>query len=437
MTAHHKCLLATTLVAWLLLSCASAPRNPKGLTASATPQSVSVLTQKRVVTVKPSALPSLPQSVPTQNPVPTQNHASRQYQSFEEWKSDFVGRQSQHQTLFANAHLNSQVINLDANQAEFAQLPWQYLDGRVTDSKVNQARQKRREMLSVLDAAESRYGVPASVVTAIWGLESGFGVNMGSTNLVSALASLAYEGRRRDFAESQLLAMGAMLERGDVGIDGFVGSWAGGMGHTQFIPTTWMKYAVDGDNDGVLSPFSSADALHSTARYLSSSGWVQGLPAYIEVSLPQNFDYRYLGGKQSLDAWRAMGLQGDELSGNQMAQLFLPAGIQGPKLLTTQNFEVIKVYNNSTNYALSVALLANKMNGKQGLVAPFPRHERALSKQQVRRLQELLNAQGYNAGTADGVIGTKTRQAFAQWQLANGQIPDGFITQASSARLLY
>lgn len=429
MTAHHKILLATTFMAWLLVSCASAPRNPTG-TAPAWQQQI--VTTQRVITVVPTT-PKW-QANRTQ-PAPKQ-HSSVQYQSFEEWKRAFAGK-TQNQSLLKEAYLNQQVIGLDSNQAEFAQLPWQYLDGRVTLEKVNQARQKRRQMLDVLDAAEMRYGVPASIVTAIWGIESSFGANMGSTNLVSALASLAYEGRRRDFAETQLLAMSTMLERGDVRSHQLVGSWAGGMGHTQFIPATWLKHGVDGDNDGILSPFSAADALSSTASYLASAGWVRGLPVYIEVSLPQNFDYRYLGSKQSLEAWRAMGLMGDGLvGGNEMAQLFLPAGIQGPKLLTTQNFEAIKVYNNSTNYALSVALLANKMNGGQGIVAPFPRHEKPLSKYQVQRLQELLNAQGHNAGMADGVIGSNTRQAFARWQMANRQIPDGFITVSSTAQLL-
>lgn len=436
--------LAVSCGVLLLMSCASPPTNPTGQSPTNPPPAV-VSAPKAVVPSQPpvqaTTTPSRTYHTSVQTPVSAQ---PKSYYNFTEWKQDFLQRarsiygQSADQ-LFGQAQLNERVIALDKNQAEFTKAPWEYLDGAVTDSRVAQARQKRREMLGVLDRAEARYGVPASVVTAIWAVESSFGAGMGNINLIDALSSLAYDGRRREFAESQLLAMNELVMRGDVSVHELKGSFAGGMGHTQFIPTTWLSQAVDADGDGRRSPFSRADALTTTANYLANSGWVAGLPAYIEVDLPANFNHRLIGQKLSFDEWQRAGLWSDAqaLVGQHQAELWLPAGIQGPKLLLTKNFEVIKVYNNSSSYALAVAMLAERMNGKAGIRAGFPRYERMLSRQQIQALQHRLTSLGYDTKGVDGVAGINTRLAFARWQADNGRVPDGFISQNAVGGLLY
>lgn len=430
---------SVTYVSLFLMSCATPPTNPTGQVTTATPTNTMPTTLPM-----PNAQVSVQQTTPSrvivrQDQASYGTQTNDSYGSFSEWKQQFL-RQTGNNQLFANASLNQQVITLDSNQAEFSKMPWEYLDSAVSTSRVNQGIQKRREQLSVLDRAETRYGVPASIVTAIWGIESSYGAAMGSTDLVNALSSLAYEGRRRSFAENQLLSMLQMVNRGDVASHQLKGSWAGGMGHTQFIPSTWLAQGVDGDGDGRKNPFTAADALTSTANYLSNSGWVAGLPAYFEVGLPQNFDYRHIGASYSLDTWRSMGVYnvgGGNFSGSHTAELWLPAGVNGPVLLITKNFNVIKVYNNSSNYALAVAALANRINSRPAFVQDFPRHEQPLSRGQVQQLQQILTSRGFDTKGADGVIGTNTRNAFAQWQAANGRIPDGFISQSTVRGLLW
>ncbi len=386
------------------------------------------------------------QNRPIANPNPIlPTSSSPSHYGFEDWKGRFLAKMSASygqaltHRLLGGAKLNNQVIRLDGNQAEFAKMPWEYLDGAVSPARVSQGRQKREQARHILSRAESLYGVPASIVSAIWGLESSYGEVMGKTDLVDALSSLAYDGRRREFAENQLEALIKLVQRGDVNPNELQGSWAGGMGHTQFIPSTWLNKGIDGDGNGRRSPFVLADALISTANYLSSAGWVSGLPVYIEVRLPSGFDYRHIGTKQSLNAWHSLGVVGvnESVLGQDLATLWLPAGINGPKLLITKNFDVIKVYNNSSNYALAIAMLANQINGKAGLVASFPRLERPLSRHQVVQLQQSLTAKGYDTKGSDGVIGTNTRSAFARWQADNGKIPDGFISQSSAMGLVY
>lgn len=369
---------------------------------------------------------------------------TKNYDNFNDWQSDFISR-STAQTgtlnhLMTNAHLNQRVLNLDKNQAEFSKMPWEYVDSAVSNNRIQQGRSKLRENLALLSSVQNTYGVPKEIVMAIWGMESSYGAGTGSMDLVNALSSLAYDGRRRSFAEEQLLAMSQMIERGDVTLSQLKGSWAGGMGHTQFIPSTWLKEAIDGDGDGRKNPWNISDALSSTASYLSNSGWVRNLPAFYEVRLPANFDYQLLFRQGSLDFWRQVGLNtvgGEILSGSHQAQLWLPAGKNGPALLLTKNFNVIKVYNNSSSYALGVALLAKRIEGGSSLVQSWPRHEQPLSRTQVQNLQRNLTAQGYDTGGVDGIAGANTRRAFAQWQADNGQVPDGFISQNTAKNLIW
>lgn len=229
-----------------------------------------------------------------------------------------------------------------------------------------------------------------------------------------------------------------MIQRGDVSASELKGSWAGGMGHTQFIPSTWLNQGVDGNNDGRKHPWTVSDALSSTANYLANSGWVRGVEAFYEVRLPDGFNHTLIGQKQSFNDWQKAGiLVPNAPKGDTLAELWLPAGINGPALLTTPNFDVIKVYNNSSSYALGVSLLGKRLAGKGGINASWPRHEKSLSSAQIKRLQEVLTARGYDTGVADGVAGANTRRAFARWQADNGKIPDGFISQNSASSLIW
>lgn len=367
------------------------------------------------------------------------------YSSFEDWKADFSRRAiasgqspSEVQRLLASATLNQQVISLDSGQPEFSKMPWDYADSAASDGRVSTGRRKFSEQSSYLYSLQSQYGVNAEIIAAIWGMESSFGAVTGNSYLPSALASLAYDGRRREFAESQLLALMTLLQRGDVPWSQLDGSWAGGMGQTQFIPATWLKFGVDGDNNGHKNPWSTQDALASTANYLSKSGWVRDLAPFYEVRLPPSFDYSTVGSKLPAARWAALGVDTIDdvfLNANTQMELWLPAGKDGPALLLSPNFDVIKVYNNSSNYALGVSLLGRTIAGQSGLRTSWPRHERPLSTSQVTQLQNRLTQAGYDTKGADGIIGTNTKKAFQRWQADNGQIPDGFISQRSAAAL--
>jgi membrane-bound lytic murein transglycosylase B len=398
------------------------------------------ITENQTIQVKPAPVIVQPNKVVIAKPKPQQS-----YSNFNDWKSDFSMRAismgynpSDVQRLLASAYLNQQVISLDSGQPEFSKMPWEYVDSAVSDGRVNTGRSKFSEQRSYLSRLESQYGVNAEIIAAIWGMESSYGAVTGSSHLPSALASLAYDGRRQEFAESQLLALITLLQRGDVSWSQLEGSWAGGMGQTQFIPDTWLKEGVDGDGNGHRNPWSTADALASTASYLSNAGWIRGLAPFYEASVPSSFDYSLVGSKQSAARWAALGIDTTadvSLDANTQMELWLPAGKDGPVLLLSPNFDVIKVYNNSSSYALGVSLLGKSIARQGGLQQSWPRYERPLSTTQVTNLQQRLTRAGYDTKGADGIIGTNTRMAFQRWQADNGQTPDGFITQRSAVSL--
>ncbi len=429
---HYIAFLPVSLSALVIVGCTSqqVAKQPSKPVRQGTVQ----ITQTQVIQVKPKPIPS----VITPAPKPS-------YSSFSDWKSDFSMRAmssghdaSSVQRLMASAYLNQQVISLDSGQPEFSKMPWEYVDSAVSDGRVSAGKRKFSEQRSYLSGLESQYGVNAEVIAAIWGMESSYGAVTGNSHLPSALASLAYDGRRQEFAETQLLSLITLLQRGDVSWSQLEGSWAGGMGQTQFIPDTWLKHGVDGDRDGHRNPWSTGDALASTANYLSNSGWVRGLAPFYEVTLPASFDYSTVGTKQPAARWASLGVDTIDdvyLDANTQMELWLPAGKDGPALLLSQNFDVIKVYNNSSSYALGVSLLGKAIAGQGGLRKSWPRYERPLSTSQVRNLQNRLTSAGYDTKGADGVVGTNTRNAFQRWQADNGQTPDGFITQRSGASL--
>lgn len=377
----------------------------------------------------PPAPPHYPPAQTAQNQ-PTLPPTTTAPLDFDDWKRQFYTRARQAGAderdlgrLLDGAHYQEKTVQSDRSQPEANPMIWQYLDKTVNQARIDQGRKLLRGQ---------RFPIPAEYVIAIWGMESGYGQNMGKTYLPSALATLAFDGRRREFAETQLLALLKLLEEGALSWDQLNGSWAGGLGHTQFIPATFLEYGVDGDGDGRRDPFNQADALASTAHYLHASGWQPGGWGEV-VQLPAHFLSRHADLlEQPLDAeaLRRLGIRS-----RAGGKLWLPAGKNGPALLLSPNFDVIKVYNRSDNYALAISLLADGIAGRRTELS-WPRQEKGLTGSEVKTLQSRLNEMGLDAGTPDGKPGAQTRRAFRAWQAQNGQIPDGFISRHNAQGLL-
>lgn len=333
------------------------------------------------------------------------------------------------------------VVELDRSQPEFTRPPWAYLDSAASPQRIANGQAKRAEHQAALDAAAARYGVPAPVLTAIWGLESNFGQNFGSFRTVDALATLAHEGRRRAWAQGELLAALRIVDQDHIGADRMVGSWAGAMGHTQFMPTVFLAYAVDADGDGQRDIWGSIpDVAASTAHFLARSGWRSGEPWGAEVRLPPGFDYTRaeLSVRQGAAQWAAEGVQaveGQTLPTLAEASILAPAGARGPAFLVGPNFRTLLRYNNAVNYALGVALLAQQIDGGPGVVAAWPRDLQPLSREQVRTLQTALNERGFDTGTPDGVAGPATRAGLRRYQQSVGAVADGYPTLELLERL--
>ncbi|OYD48822.1 lytic murein transglycosylase [Acidovorax kalamii] len=336
--------------------------------------------------------------------------------------------------VLGQAQWQPRVVELDRAQPEFSRTPWAYLDSAVSAQRVAQGQVKLGEHRPTLEAAAARYGVPATVVTAIWGMESNYGSNFGSFRTVDALATLAYEGRRRAWAQAELLAALRIIDLGDIAPEAMLGSWAGAMGHTQFLPSVFLAHAVDADGDGRRDIWGSIpDVAASTARFLADAGWQSQEPWGAEVRLPLGFDHvrAELTVRQSAAQWAAEGLQtmdGRPLPTLASAAVLEPAGARGPAFLVGQNFRTILRYNNSTSYALAVALLAQRLDGGPGVVADWPRNLQPLSREQTRQLQSALNARGFATGTPDGVLGPATRAGLRQYQQSQGLVADGYPT---------
>jgi len=334
---------------------------------------------------------------------------------------------------FRDIRFLDDVIRRDRAQAEFTRPLWQYLDSAVSDTRIANGRTALRNHGAVLEEIEARFGVEKEVVVAVWGLESSYGSVRGSTPIISALATLAHEGRRAAFFESQLIGALRIIQAGDVAPERMIGSWAGAMGHTQFIPTSYLAYAVDFRGDGRRDIWSDdpTDALASTAAYLARHGWTRGQPWAVEVRLPAGFDARAAAQPRSVGEWRALGLQavaGASLPAQGTASLMFPGGAQGPALLAFRNFDVIKRYNNSNAYVIAVGHLSDRLRGAGPFVAAWPRGDRPLSSEERLELQRRLSARGFDTGGVDGRIGPATVEAVRRYQVAAGLTPDGYVS---------
>ena len=341
---------------------------------------------------------------------------------------------------FRDATFLEDVIARDRRQAEFVRPIWEYLDGAVSDTRIETGRAMLREHRALLDQIEARFGVEREVVVAVWGLESSYGRIRGNTPIISAMATLAYEGRRAEFFETQLLGALRILQAGDTTPDRVVGSWAGAMGHTQFIPTSYLAYAVDFTGDGRRDIWSDnpADALASAANYLARHGWTRGQPWGVEVALPSGFDPRAAGQRRPVAQWRADGVRlvgGGAMPDHGQARLMYPAGVRGPALLVFENFDVIKRYNNADAYAIAIGHLADRLRGQGGFRGSWPRGDRPLSTADREELQRLLNARGLDTGGVTGRIGPMTLAAVRTWQASQGLPPDGYVSMDLLERL--
>ncbi|WP_085726040.1 lytic murein transglycosylase [Pseudomonas sp. R37(2017)] len=365
-------------------------------------------------------------------------------QTFAEWQAGFrkdalaAGiRADLFDRAFANVSFDPSVIRADRSQPEFAKPVWEYLDGALSPLRVRKGQSLINQYADILQGIEQRYGVDRQALVAVWGMESNFGQFQGNKSVINSLATLAYEGRRPAFAHAQLIAALQILQQGDIEPEKMLGSWAGAMGQTQFIPTTYNTHAVDFDGDGRRDIWSSsADALASTAHYLQSSGWQRGQPWGFEVQLPSGFNYVLADGtiRKSVAEWRQLGItlpNGAQVpAGSEQlsAALLLPAGYRGPAFLVLDNFRAILKYNNSSSYALGVSLLSERFNGAGLISGSWPKDDLPLSRTERIELQNLLSAQNYDAGTADGIIGANTRKAIRSAQQSFGWPADGYPT---------
>jgi lytic murein transglycosylase len=306
-------------------------------------------------------------------------------------------------------------------QPEFTTPVWDYVSGLVDEERVVEGREMLHKHSSALDAAQSRYGVDPATVVAVWGVESDFGKSFGKRPVVQSLATLACEApRRNDYWRKEFIAALKILDSGDIRPEEFVGSWAGAFGHTQFMPSTFLGTAVDLDGDGRRNIASSAaDSLGSTANYLRKSGWRPAERWGFEVKLPEGYSGPSgRNHKQPMSFWEGRGisrLDGGGLGGGS-AGLLLPAGKNGPAFLVTRNFDAVYAYNAAESYALAICVLSDRLRGRPGIQTPWPTDDPGLSRAERRELQALMNRAGYDVGEPDGVIGTKTKEAIADYQ---------------------
>lgn len=397
---------------------------------------------------------------PTPGPTPASSSSSQtslptnsltQQERFETWKQVFIRKavnKGHDQALVASlilpATINEKALDRDREQPEFTKPIWSYVDNAANATRLNGGRTKLSSERNVFDVVEGRYFVDRHVLTAIWGLESAYGKIMGTHDIISALSTFAFEGRRTSFGEQQLFGVLDMIKAGYVRPEQLKGSWAGAMGMMQFIPTTFRDYAVDFNGDGNKDLWtSSEDALGSAAHYLSRHGWRWNEPVFIEVDLPASFDYGLSDGtKKTVNDWTVLGVapygggRWTEALGFLDAKLLVPAGARGPKFLTFKNFDVIKKYNNSTSYALGINVLAEGLRGRRAIQAKWPRDDTPLSFTDKEDLQRRLTQLGYNTGGVDGQIGPNTRRAIRAWQRANGVAADGYLEQAMFKRIM-
>jgi membrane-bound lytic murein transglycosylase B len=374
---------------------------------------------------------------------PTRQVAPETQAAFERWIDGFRPR-AQAQGIrgdvlnrsFSGISYNPDVVERDRNQAEFTRQIWDYLDSAASPVRVANGQAALQQHRRTLQAIEDRFGVEKEVVTAVWGMESAYGERRGTLDIIESLATLAHDGRRGAFFEQQLIAALQIIQAGDVDPRSMLGSWAGAMGHTQFIPTSYLAYAVDFNGDGKRDIWSDdpTDALASTAAYLKRFGWTKGQPWGVEIRLPSGFNTGLAARdtKRNPSDWAAIGvtdMNGRAVPNHGPAAILLPAGAAGPAFMIFNNFAVIERYNRANAYVIGVGHLADRIKGGPEIQTPWPRGYAPLSFDERMEMQQRLQARGFGVEKIDGIIGPNTTDAIRAFQTSMGVAPDGFPSQ--------
>jgi lytic murein transglycosylase len=383
------------------------------------------------------------------NAVHAEDGDAVQQQEFSKWVANFRATartagidEVTIQSAFNNVHILPRVIELDRAQPEFTRSVWDYLDRAVSVQRIARGQEKLRQLQAEVGPIAQRYGVPMEVLFAFWGVESDFGSNLGDFSTIDALSTLAFEGRRVQWAKAELIAALKILQSHDIDRAQMMGSWAGAMGQTQFMPTIFLAYAVDADGDGRRDLWGSiADVMASTANFVAKSGWQVGEPWGGEVRLPVGFDFARADMDVRLPSsgWAKQGVQstdGSPLPALTDSSIILPAGARGPAFMVGNNFRTILRYNNSTSYALAVGLLAQHLSGGTAVQAPWPRDVKTMNSSQLQALQIALTEHGIDSGPPDGLVGTTTQRAIRQYQQRQGLAADGYPSLELLQRLL-
>jgi len=343
---------------------------------------------------------------------------------------------------FTGIKLDAEVNKAQKNQPEFVTPVWAYIERAVSEKRLELGQKELNERAEILEKIEKKYGVEKQILLAIWGLESTFGQNKGKRDVIKSLATMAFRGKRTKYGRKQLIAALKIIQRGDISLEQFKGSWAGAMGHTQFIPVTYNHYAVDFTGDGKRDIWNSvSDALASTANYLKRAGWQTGKTWGYEVQVPKGYDYYRSGRgiKKTIRQWQRYGIK--RVNGRQfprpddVAELIVPAGANGPAFLMLKNFRVIMRYNVSVSYALAVGHLGDRLLGYGPFVKPWPKSDKKLKYVEQKELQRLLARKGYKIGKIDGKIGKSTKRALRAFQRRSGLPADGYPSYAVLQRL--
>lgn len=395
--------------------------------------------------LRPRARPD--QDIVTSQPDITQASASNS--GLQSWIKGFRSRAIKagikptvYDAAMRGVRYDPEVIRRDRNQSEFTKTIWDYLDSAASATRIKNGKAALREHNRLLTRIEAKYGVEKEVVAAVWGLESAYGTFRGKMGVMQSLATLAYDARRKDFFQNELLAALKILQAGDVSPQNMTGSWAGAMGHTQFIPTSYLTYAVDFTGDGKRDIWSDdpTDALASTANYLARHGWVKGQPWGVEIKLPRGFDYELAKRKiQKMPSdWARLGvvgMDGRAVRNYGKASVLLPAGAQGAAFMIFKNFAVIEKYNTADAYVIGVGHLSDRIKGGKKIQGDWPRGDRALTFKERIELQKRLIAAGFDTKKLDGKIGPLTIAAVRDYQRSIGLIPDGYASLAILQRL--
>ncbi len=335
-----------------------------------------------------------------------------------------------------------QVIKADKNQPEFTSTFQQYFDKRVTPWRVKKGRQMLKKHHKLLAELTHKYGVPGQYIVAFWGLETNYGSYIGELPVIDSLTTLACKPRRAEFFTKELMIALRLKQKNGFSYEHMKGSWAGAMGHTQFMPSTFEKYAVDADGDGRADLWSSEqDALTSAANFLMHLGWKKELRWGREVELPKGFDFTPIGTKaaKSLQQWRSLGVKKADgkplvVVNGVKAVLYLPSGHKGPAFLGYSNFNTIMKWNRSEFYAISVGHLADRIAGAGHLLNRPPKTPK-FKRASIKAMQQKLSDLGYKAGRPDGIIGRNTVKALQEYQQANGLIADGFPDKSTLKKM--